>query len=81
MHDVVAIEYFESLQNLSEYDECFFLGEVALPSDVVEEGASIAVLVDKIVVVFGLKAVLVLDDMFGGCDAGECVDLVDGALF
>jgi hypothetical protein len=54
---------------------------MALPSNVVEEGASIAVLVDKVVIVFGLEAVFVLYDMFGGCDASECIDLIDGALF
>lgn len=53
-----------------------------MPFDLQEffEGASVAELVDKVEIVVGLEHLDVLDDVRRGLDAGEGVDLVDGAF-
>ena len=63
VHDVVPIQNFEGLEKLPEDMECLFLGEGALLFEGLEEGPPIAVLVYKVVVIFGLEVVLVPDDV------------------
>ena len=81
VHNVVFIKYFESFKDLSEGLQCFLLRECSFSLDDLMKIAPIAVLIDKIIVVSGLKMILISDNILTGCDGGERVDLIDGTLF
>ena len=81
MHDIVPIKYFKCLKKLSKNLECFFFFKRAFFLKSLEEIATIAILIDKIVVMFGLEVIYVPDDVFAVGDGGESVDLIDGACF
>lgn len=61
--------------------ERFFLGKGSLFFDDVIKVAPVTILINKIVVISGLKVILVFDNVFAGSDGGESVDFVDGTLF
>jgi hypothetical protein len=81
VHDVEPVEDLEGLEELPEGLEGLPFGEGAFPFECLLKSASAAVLIDEVVVVFGLEVVLVPDYVFARADAGEGVDLIDGAGF
>ena len=80
MHDVVLVEDLEGIDELLEDQQGVFFLDVFFLPELGLEGASIAVLIDKVEVVGSFKHVDVLDDMLIFLDIGEDIDLVDRAL-
>lgn len=81
VHDIVSIEHPEGLENLAQEPVGLGLGETAVFLDHLVEGAAIAELVNKIIIVGGFEHIDV-GDYVGAFVAylGQNVDFVDGAL-
>lgn len=79
MEDVRLVEGLEGCPELLEYLERLFLGEPALPLDVLGKRASVAVLIDEVVVAGRAEHFYKLDDIWVG-DLGEDVDFIIGEL-
>lgn len=80
MHDVVLVEDLKGIDELLEDQQCLFLGDDAILPEYAFQGATVAVLVNKVKVVGCLEHVDVLDDMLMLLNIGEDVDLIDRAL-
>lgn len=80
MHDVVFFQYFEGLDDLLEVGErgCFW--QYSFFSEKCFEGASVAVLVDKVEVIDCFEHVVVLDNVGTAFKIVEDVDLIVGAF-
>lgn len=79
MHDVVLVENFEGLQQLSKYLHSLRLGEPALLFEPGIEGFPVAILVDKVEVVGSLQHLYKPDDVGAGLYPGEIFNFVGGA--
>ncbi len=80
VHDVVFIEDLEGLEELFEDEQSIGFWELDLLGEEVLEGATVAVLIDKVEIVGCFEHVVVLDDIGVAFYVGEDVDLVDRAL-
>lgn len=81
MHDVEAIEHFESLEELSEDDQGLSFWQVLFLLELILQSALVAVFVDEVDVVPRLEVVLVFDDVLAGPHGRQNFHLVDHALF
>lgn len=79
MQDVRFVEGLKGCPKLLEDLERFFLGEPALPLDVLGKRASITELIDEVVVAGRAQHFYKLDDIGVG-DLSEDVDLIVGEL-
>lgn len=80
VHDVVFIEDLEGLEELFEDEQSIGFWEFDLLGEEVLEGATVAVLIDKVEIVGCFEHVVVLDYIGVAFYVGEDVDLVDCAL-
>lgn len=80
MHNIESIQNLKRLQQLPEDSQSLFLREPSLLFERVHQRATIAVLVDKIVVIPCLEVVLILDDKLAGADGRQCLHFIDCAL-
>ena len=80
MHDVVLIEYLESIDELLEYFECFLFLDDSIFAEYAFKSAPVAVLVDEVEVVGSLEHVYVFDDVLILLYICQDIDFVDGAF-
>ena len=80
MHNVVLVEYLESLQQLCEDLQRLFLREFNLLPDFCFQCFPIAKLIDEVEVVGSLKHLYEPDDVGTLLNLGEVSDLVSRAL-
>ena len=80
MHDVVFIEFFESINKLSKDDKRLVFRQTFLFLKHGFEGTSIAVLINKVEVVGCFECLYKSDDILI-FERGEDIDLIDGKLF
>ena len=79
VHDIVLVELFECLEELSEVDEGFWFGDEFLLLDEGLDGALIAVFVDEVEVVGRFEGLVEFDDVVI-LQRRQDIDLVDGEL-
>jgi len=80
VHDVVLIEDLKGIDELFEDEESLFFRDDSIFPENAFEGASVAVLVDKVEVVGSLEHVDILDDMLVFLNVGQNINLVDRAF-
>jgi hypothetical protein len=81
VHDVVADEHLEGLEEVLEVAECPFLDQVFGLFDEILEGATVTKFIDEVDIVDGLEYLNKLNDVGGVLYLGECLDFVDGEFF
>jgi len=80
VHNVVFVEYLESIDELFEDEQRLFFRYNSIFAQHAFKGASVAELVDKVEVVGRFEHVYVLDDVLVFFDIGENIDFVDCAF-
>jgi hypothetical protein len=81
VHNVGLDEDLEGLEEVIEVAESFGLIESSQGPDFLLKGASVAELIDEVVVVGCFEDLDEPDDMRGVFNFAESLDLVDGELF
>lgn len=77
MHNVVFIEYLESVNKLFEDEKCLFFRYYSIFSKHAFKCPSVAVLIDEIEIVGCFQHIDVLDNMLILFDICEDIDFVD----
>ena len=81
MHYIGLGQYLKSFEQIFEITKGFFLLKLSLHFDFLFESPSVAVLIDKIVVVGSFEYLDKPNDMSGVLNFAESLYLVDGKLF
>ncbi len=80
MHDIVAVEYLESFNNLGKIGESNTFRKCSFVFEELFECTSVAKLIDEVEVVSSFEHIEVLDDVLARFEIGEDVDLIVGAF-
>ena len=80
MHDVILVQDLKGLKELFEDEKGIGFGKLTLLGQKVLEGASIAILVDEVEVIWSFDHIEIYDDIGMSFDVGEDVDLIDSAF-
>ncbi len=80
MHNAVLVQNPKSPHYLGEIDECCFLRECSMFSEEDFKVAPIAILIDEVIIIGSFEHVYISDDMRGGFQIGEDIDLVESSL-
>lgn len=62
MHDIESIEYLKRFKQLPENRQCFFLAVPSLLLKRLHECPSIAILINKVVIIPRLEVIFIFDD-------------------